>query len=84
MFCRGSYGRRGDRGRSYGRGHLDRCDGRDRSIMTAHRLCKSVFCGNRGVARVGGCFVGTCVQAGESLADTVGPVLKVRGHTGRL
>jgi hypothetical protein len=49
MFRRGSYGRRGDRGRSYGRGHLGRRDGRDHSIMTACRLCKSVLCGNRGV-----------------------------------
>jgi hypothetical protein len=31
-------------------------DRRDRSIMTALRLCKSTSCGNRGDPRVGGCF----------------------------
>jgi hypothetical protein len=78
---RGSYGRRGDRGRSYGRGHLGRRDGRDRSIMTAR---KSVLYGNRGVARVGGCFVGARARAVESLADMVGLELKVRGRVGPL
>jgi hypothetical protein len=84
MFHRGCYGRRGDRGRSYGRGHLDRRYGRDRSIMTARRLCKSVFYGNRGISRVGGCFAETRAQVGESLTDTVGQALKVRGHAGPL
>jgi hypothetical protein len=80
MLRRSSHGHRGGRGRSYGHGYLGQRDRRDRFIMTAHRLCKSVFCGNRGAARVGGCFIRTRVQAGESLADTVGPALKVRGH----
>jgi hypothetical protein len=83
-FCRGSYGRRGDCGRSYGRGHLGRCDGRDRSIMIAHRLYKSVLYGNRGIAGVGGCFTGTRARADKSLADAVGPVLKVRGRASPL
>jgi hypothetical protein len=77
MFRRGSHGRRGDRGRSYGRGHLGR---RDRSIMAARRVCRSVLCGNRGVARVGSCFAGGRAYVGESPADTAGPVSKVRGR----
>jgi hypothetical protein len=68
----GSYCRRGDRGRSYGRGHLGRRDGRDHSTMTARRLCKSVLYRNRGIARVGGCFAEARARAGESLADTAG------------
>jgi hypothetical protein len=80
MSHRGSYGRRGECGRCYERGHLGRRDERDRSIMTARRLCKPVFRGKRGVTRVGGCFTGTRARVGESLADTVGLVLKVRGH----
>jgi hypothetical protein len=76
MFCRGRYGRRGECGRNYGREHLGRRDGRDRSIMTTRRLCKPVFCGNLH----DGCFTGTRAQVGESLADTVGPELKVRGR----
>jgi hypothetical protein len=33
---------------------------------------------------VGDCVTGTRVRAGESLADTVGPELKVRGRAGPL
>jgi hypothetical protein len=58
MLRRGSRGRRGKCGCSNGRGHFDRRDGRDHSIMTARRRCRSVFCGDRGGARVGGCLVG--------------------------
>jgi hypothetical protein len=43
---RHSYGRRGECGRSYGRGHLGRRDGRNHSIMTACRRCRPVFHGN--------------------------------------
>jgi hypothetical protein len=63
----GGYGRRGECGRSYGCGHLGRRDGRDRSIMTARRLCRSAFRGDRGVARVGGCFTGARAWAKVSL-----------------
>jgi hypothetical protein len=42
-FHRGSYDRRDECGRSYGRGHLGRRDGHGRSIMTASRLCRSLF-----------------------------------------
>jgi hypothetical protein len=78
-FRRGSHGRRGKCERSNGREHLGRCDGRDRSIMTARRCCRSVFCENRGVVQVGGCFAGARVRVGESFADTTGPALKVKG-----
>jgi hypothetical protein len=47
------WGSRGKCGRSNGRGHFDRPDGCDRSIMTEHRRCRSAFCGDRGAARVG-------------------------------
>jgi hypothetical protein len=76
----GSCGRRGKCGRSNGRGHFGRHDGRDRSIMIARRCCRPVFCGDRGVARVGGCFVGAHARVGESPADTAGPTSKARGR----
>jgi hypothetical protein len=38
MFRRGSYGCRGERGRSYGNGHLGRHEGRDCSIMIVQTL----------------------------------------------
>jgi hypothetical protein len=78
MFRQGSLDRCGKCGHSYGRGHLGRRDGRDRSTMTARRHCRTAFRGNRGVARVGGCFAGA--RADESLTDTAGPTLKVRGR----
>jgi hypothetical protein len=53
-------------GRSYGRGHLGRRDGRDRSVMTACRHYRSIFCGNRGVVRVGGCFAGVHARGQKS------------------
>jgi hypothetical protein len=80
MFRRGSYGRHRECGRSHGRGHLGRRDGCDRSIMTAHRLCKSVFRGNRGVVRVAGHFTGVHARVGEILADTTGSASKLRGR----
>jgi hypothetical protein len=58
MLRQGSHGRRGKCGRSNGRGHFGRRDGRDRSIMTARRCCRSVLHGDRGVVRVGVCFAG--------------------------
>jgi hypothetical protein len=68
MLRQGSRGRRGERGCSNGCGHFGKCDGRDRSITIARRRCRSVFCGDRGVALVGGYFTGgTCVWAKVSL-----------------
>jgi hypothetical protein len=67
MLRRGSLDHCGKCGRSYGRGHLGRRDGRDCSIMTARRHCRSTSHGNRGVARVGGCFAGALVWAKVSL-----------------
>jgi hypothetical protein len=81
MLRQGSRGRRGKCGRSNGRRHFGRRDGHDRSIMTARRRCGSVFCGDRGVARVGGCFTGGCARVVENFADTAGPMSKVRGRT---
>jgi hypothetical protein len=46
------------RGRSNGRKHLGRRDGRDSAIMTVRGLCASVLHGDRGVMRVGGRFAG--------------------------
>jgi hypothetical protein len=63
-----------------GAGHFGRCDGRDHSIMTARRRCRSVFREDRGIARVGGCFAGAHARVGESFADTAGPASKVRGR----
>jgi hypothetical protein len=80
MFRRGSHDRCGKCGRSNGRRCLGRHDGRDRSIMTVRRRCRPTFRRKRGVVRVGGCFAGVHAFVGESLPDTVGPVLKVRGR----
>jgi hypothetical protein len=48
--------------------------------MIARRSCRSVFCGNRGVARVGGCSAGARARVGESPAGTAGSAFKVRGR----
>jgi hypothetical protein len=80
MLCQGSRGRCGKCGCSSGHGHFGRHDRRDRSIMTARRRCRSVFRGDRGVTRVGGCSVRARARVGESSADTAGPASKVRGR----
>jgi hypothetical protein len=67
-------------GRSSGRGYFSRRDGRDHSIMTARRRCRSVFHRDRGVARVGSCFTGVRARVGERSADTAGPTSKARGR----
>jgi hypothetical protein len=73
MLRRGSRGRRG----KCGRGHLGR---RDRSIMTARRCCRSVFCGDRGIARVGSCFTGARARVWAKVPLTRGGASKARGR----
>jgi hypothetical protein len=80
MLRRGSRGSRGERGCSNGCGHFGQCDGRARSIMIARRRCRSVFCGDRGVALVGGYFTRGRVRVGESFSHTAGPASKARGR----
>jgi hypothetical protein len=80
MLRRGSRGRRGKCGRSDGRRHFGQHEGHDRSIMSARRRCGSVFHGDRGVVRVGGCFDRARACVGVSSADTEGSTSKARGR----
>jgi hypothetical protein len=47
--------------------------------MTTRKRYRSVFCGDRGIVRVGDYFAGARARVGESSADTAGPASKARG-----
>jgi hypothetical protein len=78
MFRRGSHGRCDECGRSYGRGHLGRHDGRDRSIMTARRLYSLYSAGTEASHEWAVVSLGSA-RVGENLADTAGLMLEGEG-----